>query len=149
MCSALIKVDGIPGNNVYSKFKLEGRWENSQTGVYERWVFNINSDVALPAFHSPGADKNPPQWNLTGIWQVNTQFTGFDRFSGSIGEGRIYIHTDKGLVFKGAIIGGPDEGSSFVGAGTWIKSWCGWCSGFVGNSEIGQASSKWDWYFVQ
>ncbi|GJJ14408.1 hypothetical protein Clacol_008672 [Clathrus columnatus] len=116
--TALIK----PGNDsYYSKFKLEGQWRNDETGINTPWTFNVNSDVSVNKFWTVGADKTPPQRTLEYTYDNSSQFIGFDRFSGSIGGGRIYIRTDKGVVFKGEIKGGPEEGQSFTGAGTWLK----------------------------
>jgi len=117
-----IRPEGNSGETIYSKFRLEGKLKNPVTEVDEIWAFNVNSDVSVVKFFSRGADKVPIQYTLVGSWTKMEQFSGFDRFSGSIGGGRIYIKTTNGIVFKGEIVGGPAEGQSFVGSGTWLKS---------------------------
>ncbi|KJA20684.1 hypothetical protein HYPSUDRAFT_783543 [Hypholoma sublateritium FD-334 SS-4] len=36
--------------------------------------------------------------------------------------GRIFIKTGKGITIKGPISGGPTEGQTIVGSGTWTKA---------------------------
>ena len=107
---AFIKPQGAEGT-VHSKFVLEGAWLDPETEISVRWTYNINSDVSVPAFNSPDALDKPPVYALSGTgWVRDSQFTGYDSFSGTFGEGRIYIKTGKGLVIKGPIVGGPDAG---------------------------------------
>jgi len=120
--AVLIRPEGPPDLHLYSKYRLEGRWENRETGILEIWTLNVNTDIPIPRFNSKGANNSPPESNLTATYENNNQFIGFDRFSGSIGGGRFYLRTDKGVVVKGEIEGGPEEGQSFVGSGSWIKS---------------------------
>ncbi|GJJ14401.1 hypothetical protein Clacol_008665 [Clathrus columnatus] len=105
-------------HDVYSKFKLECSFGNQTNDI---WTFNVNSDIALPKFWSFGADKSPIRRNLIVTYDNPLQFSGFDRFYGSIGDGKIYVRTDKGVTLKGPIAGGPIEGQTFTGAGTWLK----------------------------
>lgn len=102
-------------NPVYSKFTVKGgMWVNPNDhdeGVVPI-TFNANSDVSVPKFWS--ADKG-----LTLLY--DTFNAGYGSFRGTIGAGRIFIKTEKGITIKGAISGGPAEGQSFVGSGTWIQ----------------------------
>ena len=120
---AFIKPQGAEGT-VHSKFVLEGAWLDPETEISVRWTYNINSDVSVPAFNSPDALDKPPVYALSGTsWVRDSQFTGYDSFSGTFGEGRIYIKTRKGLVIKGPIVGGPDAGGQcFVGYGTFANA---------------------------
>jgi hypothetical protein len=74
------------------------------------FTFNVNSDVTVPKFWS---DDDA----LTILYDDIPM--GFDSFRGSIGGSRIFIKTDKGITIKGQIHGGPREGQTFVGSGTW------------------------------
>jgi len=107
------------GLDVTSKYTFEDSWTNSETGISTKTVFNINADVTVPVFNSTGA---PKERTLDVTFDDKLQRVGYDTFTGSIGEGRIYIRTAKGVVIKGEIEGGPEEGQSFIGAGTWTKA---------------------------
>ncbi|GJJ14407.1 hypothetical protein Clacol_008671 [Clathrus columnatus] len=110
---ALIKLDGSSAGAVYySKFKVEVFVPDSETGVTMTYVYNINSDVSVSKFSSKGAPKERALDATVGARGL----AGFDRFSGAIGDGRIYIRTDNGVIIKGPITGGPEEGQSFVGS---------------------------------
>ena len=74
--------------------------------------------MTVPAFHTKGA---PASMTLGITWDYYMQFLGYDTFTGSIGAGRIFISTGKGVIFKGQIEGGPEIGQRFVGAGTWTS----------------------------
>ncbi|GJJ08854.1 hypothetical protein Clacol_003074 [Clathrus columnatus] len=119
---ALIRPEGAPNQTVYSKYRIEGTLDNPETGIKEIWTFNVNSDVAVPRFWSVSADKKPPERTVLGTYTDMSQFAGFDRFSGAIGDSKFYLRTDRGVVFKGDIVGDPTEGQSFTSAGTWFKS---------------------------
>jgi len=108
-----------PGLSVASKYTVEGSWYNPNSGITTRSTFNINSDVTIPVFNTRGA---PKEKTLDITWSDAMQFVGYDTFTGSIGDGRIYIVTGKGIVCKGQIEGGPEDGATFVGAGTWLSS---------------------------
>ena len=75
--------------------------------------FNANSDVSVPKFWS----------DLKGLTLLYTKVvSGYTSFTGTIGNGRIFLKTEKGPVtIKGPIHGGPEEGQTFVGSGTWIQ----------------------------
>jgi hypothetical protein len=119
----MIKVNDAWGHSgIYSKFLLEGAFENPEAEVEEVWSLNVNSDVAIISFHSVGANQDPPERRLVSVYQSIVQLTGFDKISGSIGNGKIYIHTQRGVVIKGDIIGGPKTGQTFIGAGTWTRA---------------------------
>ena len=107
------------GLDVATKFTLEGSWSNPETGISVKSVYNMNADVTVPVFNTVGA---PTSKQLDITWQDKMQFVGYDTFTGSIGENRIYIRTGKGVVAKGAIEGGPADGQTFVGAGTWTSA---------------------------
>ncbi|KAH7327576.1 hypothetical protein B0J17DRAFT_680256 [Rhizoctonia solani] len=70
-------------------------------------------------FHSEGA---PEQRTLDMQYTSPSQFRGYHEFRGTIGAGRIYIHLENGVIVKGKIVGGPQAGQAFVGAGTWTRS---------------------------
>jgi hypothetical protein len=106
-------------DDVTSKYTLRTWWTNPESGIDEPATFNINADVAVKRFKSTGA---PDTKTLNLEWTDKDQFLGYDRFSGSIGGGRIYIKTEKGIKVKGEIVGGPTDGQTFVGAGTWTKA---------------------------
>ncbi|KAF9072605.1 Aa1-PRI4 [Rhodocollybia butyracea] len=99
----------------YSKFNVKGvKWVNPDDhdeGTVPV-TFNVNSDVTVPKFWS---DANA----LTLLYDEIPM--GFDSFRGSIGEGRIFIKTGKGITIKGPIHGGPREGQTFTGSGTWLQ----------------------------
>lgn len=118
---ALIRSDG--SEQVLSKYVLEVVITDEETEVDQIWNFNVNSDVALPTFHSTGADDFPVVYSLVGTYDdTSRQMTSFDRFRGSIGNNRFYLRTSLGVIIKGPISGGPLQGQSFVGSGTWLKS---------------------------
>ena len=102
-------------NNVYSKFTIKGSMWVNPNDHDEGTVpitFNANSDVSVPKFSS--ADK--------ALKLLYTTFdAGYDSFRGTIGDGKIFVKTGKGITIKGSITGGPAEGQSFVGSGTWIQ----------------------------
>jgi hypothetical protein len=106
-------------DDITSKYTCRTYWRNPETEINEPATFNINADVAVKRFHSKDA---PQKMTLTVEWTDKEQFLGYDRFSGSIGGGRIYIKTEKGIKVKGEIVGGPSDGQTFVGAGTWTKA---------------------------
>ncbi|KAJ7159213.1 hypothetical protein C8R43DRAFT_994179 [Mycena crocata] len=121
MFGAMIRAED---NSIYSKFKLQGKmWVNGQDqdeGTVPI-TFNCNSDVAVPRFWSEGSNANPPGYCLIGRYDNwATQGIGHDEFRGTIGEGKIFLKTSKGVVIKGSISGGPATGQTIVGAGTWI-----------------------------
>lgn len=116
--TALIK----PGGDIYSKFTIQGRWLDPEQEVYIGWTYNVNSDVALVTFNSPGATDKPPKYALNGTWREKSDLLGFKKFDGVIGGGRFYIKTVDGVVIKGPIEGGPDEGQSFTGSGTFTRA---------------------------
>ena len=101
-----------------SKYTLLSYWHNPQTGMDNETVFNINADSMVPTFASLEA---PARRNLLVEWTDERQFLGYDRFSGEIGGGRIYIKTEKGIVIKGPIAGGPSRTRRFDGAGAWVR----------------------------
>jgi hypothetical protein len=117
----VIKPEG-PGYAIYSKFRIEVRLPDPRSDIHTILIFNVNSDIPLPKFHSDGADRKPVQTLLTVVYKDQEQFTGFHRFSGKIGEKRIWIETDRGIVFKGGIVGGPEEGVSLGGSGSWTTT---------------------------
>jgi hypothetical protein len=105
-------------DDIASKYTVKATLDNPETGIPEQWTYNINADVAVKRFKSTGA----PDQRVLSLEYGNTgQFLGYDRFNGSIGSGRIYIKTEKGIKIKGTIEGGPTDGQTFVGAGTWTK----------------------------
>lgn len=102
-----------------SKYTLVTYWLNPQTEIPLETTFNLNTDVTVPAFSSLDA---PDEKKLVLEWATEDQFLGYDRFSGEIGGGRIFLQTSKGIIVKGAIVGGPTRGQGFVGAGTWTRA---------------------------
>lgn len=104
---------------VTSNYTLLTFWRNPATRVDLNSVFNINADVMVPAFSSIQA---PARATLIVEWSSESQLIGKDKFTGEIGGGRIYIKTDKGLVIKGAIAGGPAQVHSFSGGGSWARA---------------------------
>ncbi|KAF8598450.1 hypothetical protein BDV93DRAFT_526725 [Ceratobasidium sp. AG-I] len=102
-----------------SKYNLVTYWYNPETEIELTSNFNINADVTVPAFFSAEA---PARKTLNVEAISEDQFLGFDEFSGEIGGGRIFIVTKKGVKIKGEIVGGPDQGQSFVGAGSWTRA---------------------------
>ncbi|GJJ15160.1 hypothetical protein Clacol_009435 [Clathrus columnatus] len=106
---------------VYSKFRIEAIDYNPETDFKELTILNVNSDVAVIKFSSIDAEKSPPEYNLIEIWEKPSDRTGLARISGHIGEGKIYLLTDKGVIIKGDIVGGPVESQSITGTGTWTK----------------------------
>ncbi|KAF5353352.1 hypothetical protein D9756_007806 [Leucocoprinus leucothites] len=107
--------------DVQSKYTIEGFWVDGGTGVNQIWTFNVNADVAVPKFYSPGAQQG--MYSLSGTKPNGFEsMVGYDTFTGSVGGGRFYIRTRKGVIIKGPIVGGTREGVSFVGSGTWMKS---------------------------
>ncbi|CAA7262427.1 unnamed protein product [Cyclocybe aegerita] len=101
---------------IYSKFTIKGAMWNNPADHDEGTVpivFTADADVSLPRFSS--VDKG-----LTLLY--NTFKGGFDTFRGNIGNGTIFIRTGKGIVIKGKIHGGPDDGQDIVGSGTWIEA---------------------------
>jgi hypothetical protein len=105
-------------SDITSKYTLKCYLPNEETGIPEQWTYNINADVSLKRFKSTDA---PDERALAAEYSNTEQFLGYDRFNGSIGSGRIYIKTEKGIKIKGTIEGGPQDGQTFVGAGTWTK----------------------------
>lgn len=102
-------------NPLYSKFTVKGAMWVNPNDHDEGTVpitYNVNSDVSVSKFWS--ADKG-----LTLLY--DTYSAGFDSFRGTIGAGRIFIKTGKGITIKGPISGGPPEGQTIVGSGTWIQ----------------------------
>jgi hypothetical protein len=105
-------------NSVTSKYTFHWFWKDLESGMEIPISYNINSDVSIPSFHSKGA---PDRKELTVTYiPEEGEPNGYNRFSGSIGNGRIYIKT-KNLKIQGPIVGGPVEGQTFVGAGTWTR----------------------------
>ncbi|KJA18044.1 hypothetical protein HYPSUDRAFT_191405 [Hypholoma sublateritium FD-334 SS-4] len=111
---ATIKAEDTPN---YSKFTAKGgMWVNPadhDEGVVAT-SFSVNSDVTVPKFWS--AEKA-----LTLLYDNDALSGGFDSFRGTIGDGKIFIKTGKGITIKGPISGGPSEGQTIVGSGTWTK----------------------------
>ncbi|KAF9072603.1 Aa1-PRI4 [Rhodocollybia butyracea] len=108
---ATIAAEDLP---VYNMFIVRGvQWANpddNDEGTIPV-AYTINSDVTVPKFWSD--DKA-----LALLYDDIPM--GFDSFRGSIGNGRIFIETGKGVTIKGPIHGGPEEGQSFTGSGTWL-----------------------------
>ncbi|KAF9072601.1 hypothetical protein BDP27DRAFT_1360918 [Rhodocollybia butyracea] len=109
---ATIAAEDLPN---YSKFTAKGlKWVNPNdhdegtTPV----TFNINSDVTVPKFWSENK-------GLTLLYDDIPM--GFDSFRGNIGGGTIFIKTGKGITIKGPIQGGPEEGQTITGSGTWLQ----------------------------
>ncbi|KJA17090.1 hypothetical protein HYPSUDRAFT_146919 [Hypholoma sublateritium FD-334 SS-4] len=102
---------------IYSKFTAKGgMWVNSldhDEGVVAI-SYSVNSDVTVPKFWS--AEKA-----LLLLADPDMINGGFDSFRGTIGNGQIFIKTGKGITIKGPICGGPSEGQTIVGSGTWTK----------------------------
>lgn len=102
-------------NNLYSKFTIKGEMWVNPSDHDEGTVpitFNANSDVSVPKFWS----------EAKGLKLLYDTFNaGYDSFRGTIGGGKIFIKTGKGITIKGDISGGSPEGQSFVGSGTWIQ----------------------------
>lgn len=111
---ATIKAEDTPN---YSKFTAKGgMWVNPadhDEGVVAT-SFSVNSDVTVPKFWS--GEKA-----LSLLYEPDMISGGFDSFRGTIGDGKIFIKTGKGITIKGPISGGPAEGQTIVGSGTWIK----------------------------
>jgi hypothetical protein len=105
-------------DDIASKYTFKTTLVDNETGNAEPYTYNINADVSVRRFSSKGA---PSDETLTVEYANREQFLGHDRFSGSIGGGRIYIKTEKGIKIKGEIEGGPIDGQTFVGSGTWTK----------------------------
>ena len=103
--------------SVYSKFTVKGgMWVNPadhDEGVVAT-SYSINSDVTVPKFWS--GDKT-----LTLLYDNDMITGGFDSFRGTVGAGTIFIKTGRGITIKGPISGGPAEGQTIVGSGTWTK----------------------------
>ncbi len=103
--------------SVYSKFTAKGgMWVNPadhDEGVVAT-SYSVNSDVTVPKFWS--GEKA-----LTLLYDSDMISGGFDSFRGTIGDGKIFIKTGKGITIKGPISGGPAEGQTIVGSGTWTK----------------------------
>ncbi|CAA7262444.1 unnamed protein product [Cyclocybe aegerita] len=103
-------------HRIYSKFTIKGAMWNNPEDHDEGTVpifFTVDSDVSLPRFSSVGRGLTVHYDKLQG---------GFDTFRGNIGGGKIFIRTGQGVVIKGRIDGGPDEGQNFVGSGTWTQA---------------------------
>ncbi|KIK02745.1 hypothetical protein K443DRAFT_509710 [Laccaria amethystina LaAM-08-1] len=100
----------------YSKFTIKGEKFVNPNDPDEGTVpvtFNANSDVSVPKFWS-----DPKGLTLL----YDEVVSGYTSFRGTIGNGRIFLKTEKGPVtIKGPIHGGPSEGQTFVGSGTWIQ----------------------------
>lgn len=120
----LIRAEGEPNRHggLYSRFRLEVKSRSDDTGPFEIWTFNITADFPIVKFYSAGASNNPPERTLFGTYQNYGQFASFDRFKGSMGDGRFFIRTDLGVELMGDIIGGPVDGQGFVGSGVWVRS---------------------------
>jgi hypothetical protein len=108
---------GISGEA--TKFTLETAWRHPETGIPVPAVFNINSDVLIESFKSEGAQE---MRTLSLTYTSISQAIGFQRFEGTVGENKIYIMLERGMVVKGKIVGGPAKGQTFVGAGTWTRA---------------------------
>jgi hypothetical protein len=102
-----------------TKYTLHVIMPNPVTEIPEHFALNVNSDTFISRFRSKDA---PKARTLTVDHTSLHQFLGYDGFQGSIGHGRIYLRTDRGITIKGEIEGGPDEGHTFVGAGSWTRS---------------------------
>lgn len=103
-----------------TKYTIQTSWNDPTTGISLPTVFNINSDILVEKFKSVGA---PAEETLVLEYRSDSsQPVGFQKFSGIIGGGRIYIQIDGGIVIKGDIMGGPEQGQTFVGAGTWTRA---------------------------
>ena len=108
-----------PGDDVSTKYVVQVFVPNAETGITKKHTYNINADVTVPSFGT----KPAKQRSLDVTVSDSMQTLGFDTFTGSIGDGRIYIRTAKGVVMKGEILGGPEDGQTFVGSGTWSSAW--------------------------
>jgi hypothetical protein len=102
-----------------TKYTLHVMMPNSVTDVNEHYALNVNADVFISRFNSKDA---PKARTLTVVYTSMNQFLGYDGFQGSIGCGRFYLQTDQGIIIKGEIEGGPVDGQTFVGVGTWTRS---------------------------
>ncbi|KAJ3506794.1 hypothetical protein NLJ89_g6666 [Agrocybe chaxingu] len=103
-------------HDIYSKFIIKGVMWNNPAEHDEGTVpifFTADAGVFLPKFSSVNKGLTVHYDTFNG---------GFDTFRGNIGDGRIFIRTGQGIVIKGAIDGGPDEGQDFVGSGTWMEA---------------------------
>lgn len=103
-------------NALYSKFTIKGAKyvnpDDHDEGIVPI-TFNANSDVPVPKFWSD------PK-GLTLLYDEGV--SGYTSFRGTIGDGRIFLKTEKGpITIKGPIHGGPSEGQTFVGSGTWVQ----------------------------
>jgi hypothetical protein len=114
VCKGEINPSG-PGNAV-AKFVLHTTWTDPESGIPLGVNFNINSNSLVQAFRSTGA---PEQRNLDVKFPNQDQPYGFKRFEGCVGDGMILIEIEGGIVVVGKIVGGPEDGHRFVGAGEW------------------------------
>lgn len=122
IANAKIKADVNNPNpsSIYSKYLLEMKYKTPD-GDLLALVLNINADVAVTSFYSKGSEKG----DMTLIVKYRTtadDLTGFARFKGTIGAGRIAMNLDNGVTITGKIIGGPTVSQGFVGTGTWTMS---------------------------
>jgi len=111
--------------STYSKFEITINIINPETDINTKYTYTCNSDVRVKKFWTAGSENHPPDNVLFTIYpegDFGDIATGFDSFSGSIGAKKIYIKTGKGIVTKGDIEGGPEEGQTIRGSGTWLSS---------------------------
>ncbi|CAE6420873.1 unnamed protein product [Rhizoctonia solani] len=102
-----------------TSYTVKSAWEDPESGIPLDIVFNVNTNTIVEKFHSEGA---PEKRTLDMEYTSPSQFAGYHEFRGTIGAGRIDIRLANGVVFKGKIVGGPQAGQAFVGAGTWTRS---------------------------
>ncbi|KAJ6499813.1 Aa1-PRI4 [Mycena vulgaris] len=109
---------------LYSKF-IDGEMRLNGDDHGEGKVpisFNCNTNITVLRFWSDGSEKNPPFRSLTCTYNDWTaQGAGYDSCRGTIGEGRIYLNTGKGVVIKGKMEVMEGTGQVIVGSGTWSK----------------------------
>jgi hypothetical protein len=106
---------------VISKYTFQTSFEDPKSGIAIPFTLNINSDVSVPSFKSPGApDENGLEVEYDrSLGRPN----GFSAFNGTIGGGRLYLEVPSWkFVVKGPIVGGPKAGIRFVGNGSWLSA---------------------------
>lgn len=101
--------------------------DGSSTGVHSKYlltfaltngaelVFEVTTSVAVSTLTS--ADDA-----LTLTWTNVDDVTGFRRFNGTIGAGKLNITLPNNVTIIGAITGGPVKVQTFSGSGTWSTS---------------------------
>lgn len=109
-----IKADVVKPPPIYTKYRLEIVYKFEEGGDDQKAFLNINADVAIKPFTAE---------TLAVVYKdAADDFTGFARFRGNIGGGKISFALDSGMKVTGAIEGGPKESQSFVGTGTFTAS---------------------------